>query len=78
MSSNNINDESDQDTFEFKDNQNEAETEVEAGAEGETEVQEEIVVEVPSHESGNERAPLAASYKNWFLEYASYVILDRA
>ncbi|HVT74773.1 MAG TPA: DNA gyrase/topoisomerase IV subunit A [Lacunisphaera sp.] len=23
-------------------------------------------------------APLAASYKNWFLDYASYVILDRA
>ncbi|MCH2388051.1 MAG: DNA gyrase/topoisomerase IV subunit A [Opitutales bacterium] len=28
--------------------------------------------------SGNEKAPLARSYKNWFLEYASYVILDRA
>ena len=29
-------------------------------------------------DSGNEKAPLARSYKNWFLEYASYVILDRA
>ncbi len=27
---------------------------------------------------GNARAPLARSYENWFLEYASYVILDRA
>ncbi|MBW8780944.1 MAG: DNA gyrase/topoisomerase IV subunit A [Verrucomicrobia bacterium] len=27
---------------------------------------------------GNEHSPLAASYRNWFLEYASYVILDRA
>ncbi len=26
----------------------------------------------------DENAPLAASYRNWFLEYASYVILDRA
>jgi topoisomerase-4 subunit A len=26
----------------------------------------------------NDNAPLAASYKSWFLEYASYVILDRA
>lgn len=26
----------------------------------------------------NEDAPLARSYRNWFLEYASYVILDRA
>src|ERR1043166_7242564 len=26
----------------------------------------------------DEQAPLAASYRNWFLEYASYVILDRA
>ena len=25
-----------------------------------------------------EQAPLAQSYRNWFLEYASYVILDRA
>ncbi len=27
---------------------------------------------------GNEHAPLARSYKTWFLDYASYVILDRA
>src|ERR1041385_8138513 len=26
----------------------------------------------------DEQAPLAASYRNWFLDYASYVILDRA
>lgn len=26
----------------------------------------------------NDEAPLASAYKNWFLEYASYVILDRA
>jgi topoisomerase IV subunit A len=26
----------------------------------------------------DEEAPLAANYRNWFLEYASYVILDRA
>jgi len=31
-----------------------------------------------SDEAGNDKAPLARSYKNWFLEYASYVILDRA
>ncbi len=29
-------------------------------------------------ETGNEHAPLAQSYQSWFLEYASYVILDRA
>ena len=29
-------------------------------------------------EAGNGKAPLAQSYQNWFLEYASYVILDRA
>ncbi|MGH7997057.1 MAG: DNA gyrase/topoisomerase IV subunit A [Opitutaceae bacterium] len=28
--------------------------------------------------ASSERAPLAASYRSWFLEYASYVILDRA
>ncbi len=27
---------------------------------------------------GNHEAPLAKAYQNWFLEYASYVILDRA
>src|SRR5262249_58713319 len=26
----------------------------------------------------DEQAPLAISYRNWFLDYASYVILDRA
>src|SRR6476659_9609609 len=26
----------------------------------------------------DEQAPLAQSYRNWFLDYASYVILDRA
>ncbi len=29
-------------------------------------------------EASNGKAPLAQSYQNWFLEYASYVILDRA
>src|SRR3954463_5791105 len=28
--------------------------------------------------TGNADAPLASSYRSWFLEYASYVILDRA
>jgi topoisomerase-4 subunit A len=36
----------------------------------------------PMREKGekvqDEQAPLAISYRNWFLEYASYVILDRA
>lgn len=42
-------------------------------------------VDLPSAESAepvapqnNDNAPLAHSYRNWFLEYASYVILDRA
>ena len=36
----------------------------------------------PEREKGekvqDEQAPLAVSYRNWFLDYASYVILDRA
>ena len=36
----------------------------------------------PEQENGgkvqDEQAPLAVSYRNWFLDYASYVILDRA
>ena len=36
----------------------------------------------PEHTNGDkiqdEQAPLAVSYRNWFLDYASYVILDRA
>ncbi len=32
----------------------------------------------PIAAQNNDAAPLAASYKNWFLDYASYVILDRA
>jgi topoisomerase-4 subunit A len=35
----------------------------------------------PAREPGliqDEQAPLAQSYRNWFLDYASYVILDRA
>ncbi len=32
----------------------------------------------PSTPTTNDAAPLAQSYKGWFLEYASYVILDRA
>lgn len=30
------------------------------------------------HAGASETAPLAASYRTWFLDYASYVILDRA
>ncbi len=32
----------------------------------------------PSAPGNNDNAPLAKSYEKWFLEYASYVILDRA
>jgi topoisomerase IV subunit A len=32
----------------------------------------------PPVQGNNDNAPLAKSYRNWFLEYASYVILDRA
>lgn len=32
----------------------------------------------PVAPQNNDAAPLAHSYRNWFLEYASYVILDRA
>ena len=32
----------------------------------------------PVAPQNNDNAPLAHSYRNWFLEYASYVILDRA
>ncbi|MEO7414729.1 MAG: DNA gyrase subunit A [Opitutaceae bacterium] len=32
----------------------------------------------PEVKAGNGDAPLAGSYRRWFLEYASYVILDRA
>lgn len=39
-------------------------------------------VEVPKRPKGekvqDEAAPLAKAYRNWFLDYASYVILDRA
>ncbi len=31
-----------------------------------------------SHPGGSPKAPLAQSYETWFLDYASYVILDRA
>ncbi|MAM91825.1 MAG: DNA topoisomerase [Opitutaceae bacterium] len=37
-----------------------------------------VPIDNDNDDSGNEKAPLARSYKNWFLEYASYVILDRA
>ena len=37
-----------------------------------------VPIDNDNDDSGNEKAPLASSYKNWFLEYASYVILDRA
>ncbi len=32
----------------------------------------------PGEKVQDEQSPLALSYRNWFLEYASYVILDRA
>ena len=32
----------------------------------------------PGQKVQDERAPLAQAYRNWFLDYASYVILDRA
>jgi topoisomerase IV subunit A len=41
-----------------------------------------VAVEAPKRKKGetvqNDSAPLAQHYRNWFLEYASYVILDRA
>ncbi len=33
---------------------------------------------IPPAPGNNDNAPLAKSYRSWFLEYASYVILDRA
>jgi len=38
----------------------------------------ELVAAQPEAPKNNDHAPLAASYKTWFLDYASYVILDRA
>ena len=38
----------------------------------------ELVAAEPEAPKTNENAPLAHSYQKWFLEYASYVILDRA
>jgi len=38
----------------------------------------ELVAAEPEAPKGNKDAPLAHSYEKWFLEYASYVILDRA
>jgi topoisomerase IV subunit A len=38
----------------------------------------ELAAAVPEAPKNNDHAPLAASYKTWFLDYASYVILDRA
>jgi topoisomerase-4 subunit A len=38
----------------------------------------ELVAAEPEVPKTNDHAPLAHSYKSWFLEYASYVILDRA
>ncbi len=34
--------------------------------------------EHPEHESNSTTIPLSGLYENWFLDYASYVILDRA
>ena len=41
-------------------------------------VAEAIVARPRGEKVQDEQAPLAKSYRNWFLEYASYVILDRA
>jgi topoisomerase-4 subunit A len=53
-------------------------SEIRNGAAGETAA----IVEAPKRKKGekvqNEQAPLAQHYRNWFLDYASYVILDRA
>jgi topoisomerase-4 subunit A len=35
-------------------------------------------IALPVAPQNNDNAPLAHSYRNWFLDYASYVILDRA
>ena len=47
-----------------------------------TEGEELTVTTAPMRQKGakvqDDEAPLAQSYRNWFLEYASYVILDRA
>jgi len=55
----------------------EAEAEAEPGADGvpvaEAPEPERVIVKVQE-----DQAPLAQSYRNWFLDYASYVILDRA
>ena len=37
-----------------------------------------VVEPVKREKVQNEQAPLAVAYRNWFLDYASYVILDRA
>ena len=51
-----------------------------ASSDAPAEVQAEVVA--PRRKEGekvqDEQAPLAQSYRNWFLDYASYVILDRA
>ncbi len=47
-------------------------------AAGDGSVPVELVAAVAELPKTNDNAPLAASYKAWFLEYASYVILDRA
>ena len=50
-------------------------------AEGETDQAADLPVAEsaePVAPQNNDNAPLAHSYRNWFLDYASYVILDRA
>ncbi|RRJ96145.1 DNA gyrase/topoisomerase IV subunit A [Opitutaceae bacterium TAV4] len=37
-----------------------------------------VIPAAPEPPKNNDNAPLAHAYKNWFLDYASYVILDRA
>jgi topoisomerase-4 subunit A len=43
-----------------------------------SEVSAPLVTRKPGVKVQDDDAPLAQSYRNWFLEYASYVILDRA
>lgn len=65
MSPRKKNKENEQESFDFDENEDETKDESESS-------------KVNLGEAGNGKAPLARAYQNWFLEYASYVILDRA
>ncbi len=53
-------------------------TQPESAAESEAPVEPAAEAAAPVAPQNNDAAPLAHSYRDWFLEYASYVILDRA